>query len=66
MSEHPTVAVPRALLEALVVDEPCWILDGGWCYSHGGFSLKPGEMCPQAELKYLLEETPALTPTEEQ
>lgn len=47
------VRVPRALLEAIVDDEPCWFDHHGNCQAHG-YSLEPGEVCPQQQLKDLL------------
>ena len=47
------VLVPRDLLEALADPEPCRY--GGGCHAHGYLDLKPGEKCPQDELRELLE-----------
>lgn len=54
MSEF--IAVNRRLL-ALVVDrEPCKINDDNSCVTHGFEFLRPGEDCPQYQLKVILAE----------
>lgn len=45
-----------ALLRDLVDEDDCWFDHGGGCQAHGYISLKPGELCPNAEAKQLLEE----------
>lgn len=49
------LTVPRDLLESLAASDDCWLDHHGGCQSHGYLSLKPGEVCPQQELKDLLE-----------
>jgi hypothetical protein len=46
--------VSRELLESLVDSDPCWFDHHGGCQAHGYLSLKPGEKCPQHELKEIL------------
>jgi hypothetical protein len=41
------------LLECFVDDE-CWFDHHGGCQAHGYLALKPGELCPQVELKQLI------------
>jgi hypothetical protein len=54
--------VPRAeldralgLLLDLVDEDGCWFDHRGGCQAHGYLSLEPGEKCPQAEAKELLD-----------
>lgn len=49
------IRVPVELLEALVDDERCWLDHHGGCQEHGYIGLQPGQLCPQAELKALLD-----------
>lgn len=56
MTGRRTIQVPVDLLESLVDDDDCWFDHHGGCQAHGYLSLKPGELCPQAELKALLAE----------
>ncbi len=51
---HTTLTVPRTLLESLVDDDDCHFDHHGGCQAHCYLSLKPGEKCPQQELKDLL------------
>ena len=44
----------RDLLERLVDEDECWFDHHGGCQAHGFLSLKPGEMCPNAEAKQIL------------
>lgn len=46
-----------ALLRDMVDEDPCWFDHGGGCQAHGYISLQPGELCPHAEAKQLLEES---------
>lgn len=46
-----------ALLRDMVDDDPCWLDHHGGCQAHGYLSLQPGELCPHAEAKQLLEES---------
>lgn len=39
------------LLECVVDQEPCWFDHHGGCQEHGYLNLKPGEICPQQEVK---------------
>jgi hypothetical protein len=48
------ILVPRELLESLVSEDECSYDHHGGCQEHGYLSLAPGEMCPQAELKQIL------------
>jgi hypothetical protein len=48
------VPVDIELLRDLLDDEPCWFDHHGGCQGHGYLSLKPGEKCPQQELRDLL------------
>lgn len=50
----------RVLLEAFLDTEPCWFDHHGHCQGHG-FTLDPGERCPQVELKQMLEQPPRPT-----
>lgn len=50
-----TLTVPRSLLESLVDDDDCDLDHHGGCQAHMYLSLEPGEICPQRELKDLLE-----------
>lgn len=34
--------------------EPCWFDHNGGCQAHGYISLRPGETCPQADVKELI------------
>lgn len=43
-----------ALLPCLVDDGECWFDHHGGCQEHAYLSLKPGEKCPQAELKEIV------------
>ena len=45
-----------ALLAALVDRDDCWFDHHGGCQAHGFLSLQPGELCPHAEAKVLLQE----------
>lgn len=54
-TDEPTITVRRAFLEAFLDDSPCWFDHHGHCQGHG-FTLDPGERCPQAELAAVLAE----------
>ncbi len=49
------VPTSRALLEDLACEDLCTFDHSGNCQAHG-YSLDPGEVCPQQQLKQLLEE----------
>lgn len=53
------IEVSRELLEALVDGDECYFDHHGGCQAHGYLSLRPGELCPQAELKQILAATSA-------
>lgn len=51
----PSVCVlPRALALLLVSSEGCVLDHHGGCQAHGYLSLKPGEICPQTQLRDFL------------
>lgn len=50
-----TFTVTREFLESFVDEDPCWFDHHGGCQAHGYLSLEHGELCPQAELKAILE-----------
>ncbi len=52
----PDVMVPvhLELLESFVDSDECWFDHHGGCQAHGYLYLKPGEKCPQFELKALI------------
>lgn len=56
-----TVTLTRAHVDALIRVEsfldtgPCWFDHHGGCQAHGYLDLEPGELCPQAVLKQMLE-----------
>lgn len=58
MTDDPMITTRRALLEAFVDSEPCWFDHHGNCQGHG-FTLDPGERCPQAELAEVLAGEPS-------
>lgn len=43
-----------ALLPCLVDDGECWFDHHGGCQEHAYLDLKPGEKCPQTELKEIV------------
>lgn len=45
----------RELVEAFTDSDPCWFDHHGGCQSHGYLYLEPGELCPHAEAKQLIE-----------
>lgn len=45
----------KALTDSLVDDDDCWFDHHGGCQAHGYLSLEAGEVCPQAELKDLVD-----------
>ncbi len=49
------VSAPLDLLDSLVDGDGCWLDHHGGCQPHGYLSLEPGELCPQAELKRLIQ-----------
>lgn len=49
------IKVPLNLLECFVDPDECWYDHHGGCQAHGYLSLQPGMVCPQLELKQLLE-----------
>jgi hypothetical protein len=53
--DDETLPVPVLLLMLLVDDEDCWFDHHGGCQAHGYLGLEPGETCPQAQLKALLD-----------
>lgn len=48
-------ATMLALIRDLVDSDPCWFDHHGGCQAHGYLSLEPGQQCPHAEAKELLE-----------
>lgn len=44
------------LVRDLIDTDDCWFDHAGGCQAHGYLSLKPGELCPQAEAKAWLAE----------
>ena len=54
MSDRTRLIVSRELLESLVDVDDCRFDHHGGCQGHGYLDLKPGEKCPQFELKELL------------
>lgn len=57
MTDNGFIQIRRNLLQELIDTEPCWFDHHGGCQSHGYLDLKPGEICPQQQLKGLLEDT---------
>jgi hypothetical protein len=49
------IEVSRSLLLSLVDTEDCWFDHHGGCQAHMYLDLRPGELCPQQELKNILE-----------
>lgn len=47
------IKISVELLESFVDRDNCWFDCNGGCQAHG-FSLGPGELCPQHELKQIL------------
>ena len=51
------IVVPRELLRSLVSEDDCWFDHHGGCQAHLYLDLRPGEVCPQQQLKNLLART---------
>lgn len=45
----------RSLVRDFLDPDPCWFDHHGGCQAHGYLDLEPGELCPQAVLKQMLE-----------
>lgn len=45
-----------ALIRELVDQDDCWFDHHGGCQAHGYLGLEPGEKCPHAEAKALLDQ----------
>jgi len=48
----------KAVLRDLTDPDPCWFDHNGGCQAHGYLWLEPGERCPHAEAKELLQDAP--------
>lgn len=48
----------RRLISDLTDADPCHFDHHGGCQAHGYLSLEPGELCPHAEAKQLLNDNP--------
>ena len=57
------VHAPLDLLESLVEDEDCSFDHHGGCQAHGYLSLEQGEVCPQQQLKDLIDAATAARPS---
>lgn len=52
-ADEATVTIRRRLLDALIDDSECRFDHHGDCQEHG-YSLEPGEVCPQHEAKQVI------------